>query len=390
MVFPLPAARLDSIEVSLIRQINALATPLSVNLGIGEPNVEPDAEFREMAARAAREGSWHYTAIAGTLSLRRRIAEVLAPLVDPLSEICVTAGTEEGLYAIMQAWVGKGDEVLVPEPGFLAYEALARMAGASVRSYPLDPDGWKIDLPALEAQLTSSTKLLVVNSPSNPLGSVIPAVTMQKLAELAEERGFLLVSDEVYGEIFYGERPASMLGRGKNILVVNGLSKSHSMTGLRLGWVIAPEALMPPILKAHQYIATCASTFSQSLAESVFTDVQWNQRWLGRMREQFSRQRDVALSAIARHLEIPIVPPGGAFYAFVPVPVCETVALARSLATEEAVLTIPGVAFGQRGEGFLRISYAAAPEAISAGIERIGRYLSGVRGQGSGVGGQDR
>src|SRR5512140_3962059 len=132
-----PANRLDSIEISLIRQINALATPLSINLGIGEPNVEPDERFREIAAEAARTVSWHYSANAGTLGLRERIAASLEATVDPKSGICVTAGTEEGLYAITQALVSPGDEVLVPDPGFLAYPTLVKLAGGTPVPYAL-------------------------------------------------------------------------------------------------------------------------------------------------------------------------------------------------------------------------------------------------------------
>jgi aspartate/methionine/tyrosine aminotransferase len=369
-----PAARLDGIETSLIRQINALATPFSVNLGIGEPNVEPDGRFREMAAEATR-GSWHYSANAGTLSLRKKLAAVLAPGFDPKTELCVTAGTEEGLFALMQAWVGTGDEVLVPNPGFLAYATVARICGATPVPYDLDPDGWRLDVDALARRVTERTKLIVVNTPSNPLGSVVDAETLWRIAELADERDLLVVSDEVYREIWYESPPPSMLGLGRNVLVLDGFSKSHAMTGLRLGWIAARKPLMGPIVKAHQYIATCASVFAQDLAERILDDAEWNAGWLARVREQFRTQRDAAMHEIERHLDVTIAPPAGAFYAFVPVPFCGTVDFARSLATDAAVLTIPGVAFGSAGEGFLRISYAASIDQIGSGIERIGRYM---------------
>ncbi|HXI12272.1 MAG TPA: pyridoxal phosphate-dependent aminotransferase [Thermoanaerobaculia bacterium] len=371
-----PSSRAAAIEISLIRQINALATPLTVNLGIGEPNVEPDREFREMASSVAMSGSWHYTANAGDLTLRRSIADSLLQSIDPHSEICVTAGTEEALFAIMQAFAGPGDEILIPDPGFVSYRTVAEMAGATVKTYKLDPERWTMSLDAVASQVTSATKLVVVNSPSNPLGSVIDTSTLHQLAALASEREFLIVSDEVYSELYYDERPPSMLGRGPNVIVVNGLSKSHSMTGLRLGWVVAAEPLMKPIVKAHQYIATCASAFSQSLAIEVFRNGDWNERWLSGARTQLLRQRDVALSAIEQNLEVALPPPAGAFYAFAPVPSCDTLTLARALATEAGVLTIPGVAFGTMGEGFLRISYASEPAVLVDGIERIGRYLT--------------
>jgi aspartate aminotransferase len=363
-----PAARLHGIDISLIRQINALATPLSLNLGIGEPNVEPDERLREMA-RTAAGASWHYSPNAGNLSLRRKLCEGTA--YDPKSEVCVTAGTQEGLFAIFTAFLNSGDEILVPNPGFLSYETIARMCGATAIPYDLEPPDWTIDAEAVLRLVTPKTKLIVVNSPSNPLGAVAGEATLRALATA----NCLVVSDEVYREIWYDARPASMLGMGDNVIVLGGLSKSHSATGLRLGWLHAHADVMKPIVTAHQYIATCASVFSQALAELILEDHAWNEAWLAKMRGQFAQQREAALYAIEHELEIAISPPAGAFYAFAPVPSCDTVSFAKTLATDAAVLVIPGVAFGSRGEGFIRISYAAPVDRITAGIERIGRWL---------------
>lgn len=372
------AKRLKNVEFSLIRQINALATPLCVNLGIGEPNVEPEENLRELAVQAAATGSWHYTPNAGSLALRTLIVEgSRLPTVrqfDPKSEVCITAGTEEALFSIFQAYVDPGDEVLVPNPGFLAYATLARIAGGTPVSYDLDPPDWRVDIDALMKKITPKTKLIVVNSPSNPLGSVIDRETLQRIADA----GPLVISDEVYREIWYDAPPPSMLGMSENVIVVGGMSKSHAMTGLRLGWAIAAEKVMKPIVTAHQYIATCASSFSQSLAEAILSNVEWNRSWLERIRGQFRTQRETALFSIARELEVAIPPPAGAFYAFVPVPACDTVTFAKTLATDAAVLVIPGVAFGSLGEGFVRISFAASLEDIGTGIERIGRWLRGA------------
>jgi aspartate/methionine/tyrosine aminotransferase len=369
---PRVANRLAGIEISLIRQINALATPLSLNLGIGEPNVEPDETLRALAARAAATGSWHYTPNAGTLALRTLIAQEGG--LDPKSEVCVTAGSEEALFSIVQAYVDPGDEVLIPNPGFLSYATLARIAGATPVSYDLEPGNWRLDAGALLRRITTKTKLIVVNSPSNPLGSVIGRETLQRIANA----GPLVVSDEIYREIWYEEAPATMLGMSGNVIVVGGMSKSHAMTGLRLGWVLAAEPVMKPIVTAHQYVATCASAFSQSLAESILSDADWNRSWLDRVRAQFRTQREAALFSIGRELDAAIPAPAGAFYAFVPVPSCDTVMFAKTLATDAAVLVIPGVAFGSLGEGFVRISFAASLDTITTGVERIGRWLRGL------------
>lgn len=363
-----PADRLADIEISLIRQINALATPLSVNLGIGEPNVVPDEELREMAHRAATT-PWQYSANAGTLALRKRLCEETT--YDAKSEVCVTAGTQEGLFSICTAFVNPGDEVLLPDPGFLSYATLAKMCGATVVHYALEPPEWRIDVAALERKITPRTKLIIVNSPSNPLGSVAPRTTLERIAAI----GPLVVSDEVYREIWYEAPPVSMLEMGDNVIVLNGLSKSHAMTGLRLGWIHARASVMKPIVTAHQYIATCASVFSQALAEMILGAREWNAQWLANVRAQFREQRDAALYAIEHELDTKIAPPAGAFYAFTPVPACESISFAKTLATDAAVLVIPGLAFGPHGQGFVRISFAAPVDQITAGIERMGRWL---------------
>ena len=370
-----PASRLDGIELSLIRQINALATPLSVNLGIGEPNLRPDETFRAMARRAA-EAPWQYSANAGFLSLRKKLAEKTP--FDPATEVCVTAGVQEALFAIFQAWVDPGDEVLIPDPGFLSYATMAKIAGAKAVSYDLEAPSWTIDLAALEKKITKKTKLIIVNSPSNPLGAVIDEATLRAIAAMADAHDCLVVFDEIYREIWYDAPPPSMMGMSPNVIVANGMSKSHGMTGLRLGWLLARADLMKPIISAHQYLATCASVFSQTLTELIFTAEDWNTSWLMRVREQFTRQREAALAAIERELGAKIEPPAGAFYAFAPVPSCDTVTFAKTLATDAAVLIIPGVAFGKNGEGFVRISFAANLDQIGTGIERVGRWLAGM------------
>ncbi|HSP35736.1 MAG TPA: pyridoxal phosphate-dependent aminotransferase [Thermoanaerobaculia bacterium] len=362
-----PAHRFDGIEISLIRQINALATPFCVNLGIGEPNIEPDDTLREMARRATAV-PWRYSANAGNLSLRKKLAQGTG--YDPKTEVCITAGTEEALYAIFQAYVDPGDEVLIPNPGFSIYATLAQICGAKIVTYDLAAPDWKLDVSKIP--FSTKTKLIVVNSPSNPLGSVLDDAALDAIAA---HPNVLIVSDEVYRELWYDERSPSMLGRSPNAVVVNGMSKSHSMTGLRLGWIMAREDVMKPIVTAHQYIATCASVFSQALAEMILDNTEWNAQWLENNRAQLRRQRDAALHAIERELGPKIPPPQGAFYAFVPSPECDTLQFAKDLAGDAAVVIIPGIAFGSLGEGFVRISFAASLDQIGSGIERIGRYL---------------
>jgi len=371
----LPASRYANIQISLIRQINALATPFSVNLGIGEPNVEPDETLRRMAAEVAASAPWHYSPNPGLLALRKRLAATLGPRIDPEREICITAGTQEGLFAVMHSFVDAGDEVLVPDPGFVAYPTLVRLCGGVPVPYRHDAGPWSIDVDDLESRITPKTKAIVINSPSNPTGGVIDEGRLQQIVRLADERDILVIADEVYREIHYEPPPSTLLGRSRNAIVLNGLSKSHSMTGLRLGWIVADERWMATIVKAHQYVATCASVFSQNLALRILEDEAWNRSWLEGVRARFRAQRETAIAMVERFMDVPVDPPAGAFYLFAPIPICDSVAVAKALAIDAAVLTIPGVAFGAAGEGFLRISYAASTDAIGQGIERIGRYF---------------
>ncbi|MCM2315560.1 MAG: pyridoxal phosphate-dependent aminotransferase [Thermoanaerobaculia bacterium] len=371
------AKRFTSIEMSLIRQMNAMAKPSTINLGIGEPNVEPDVELLSMA-RAAATGDWHYSPNAGNLSLRELVSARHGGSHDPNREICVTAGTMEALYAIAQAFVDPGDEVLVPDPGFLAYPAIATLAGATPVPYPLLPGSWDVDLDTLRRLVTPRTKMIVVNTPSNPTGAILCEKTLRAIAALADEHDILVVADEVYSEIFYETRPPSMLGMGRNVVVVDGMSKSHVMTGLRLGWILARPELMTTIYKSHQYIATCASVFSQQLAERILASSEWNAGWLVRMRAQFAAQRDALLDALRDDLGLTLPPPAAAFYAFFAIPSPDSLALATKAAAEADVLVIPGIAFGERGEGHLRVSYASDIATLREGVRRLSPIVRGA------------
>jgi aspartate/methionine/tyrosine aminotransferase len=269
--------------------------------------------------------------------------------------------------------VNPGDEVLVPDPGFTSYPTVAKLCGATPVPYVIEPPDWKLKPESMP--FSKKTRLVVVNTPSNPLGSVVDAEALATITRMAADHGAVVVSDEVYHHIWYDAPPPTMAGLADNVLMVSGMSKSHGMTGLRLGWIMGRADLMKPVYTTHQYINTCASVFSQNLTEMIFENKDWNASWLESVRAQFRTQRDEALHAIEKELDAKIQPPSGAFYAFVPVPSCDTLGFAKSLAGDAAVLVIPGVAFGAAGEGFVRISYAAPIEQIGTGIERMGRAL---------------
>ena len=368
---------LDTVPFSGIIRIRDMMYSVDRPFRLDQGDVSFDAPESVKAAlrKGIDENRTHYVQTTGIPPLLDLLVEKMRTKngipVGGADEVMVTNGGIHGQYIACLALLEPGDEVLVPNPGFLSYATLAKLCGASPVTYDLDPPDWQIDVDALEKKITPKTKLLVVNSPSNPLGSVIDAETLRRIASL----GVLVVSDEIYSEIWYDAPPLSMLGLGENVIVLNGLSKSHAMTGLRLGWVLATADLMKPIITAHQYIATCASVFSQALAELILDDPQWNAGWLESVRSQFRAQREAMLYAIEHELHSEVAAPAGAFYAFAAVPSCDTISFAKTLATDAAVLVIPGLAFGTRGQGFIRISYAAPVDQITAGIERIGRWL---------------
>jgi aspartate aminotransferase len=371
-----PAFRFDGIELSIIRQLNALARPGSINLGIGEPNLEPDETLLDMARGAATEGEWKYSPNAGFESLRRVIASSTRPTYDPFGEICVTAGTQEALYAVIQAFVDEGDEVLVPDPGFLSYPTLVRLAAGTPVPYPVWRGDWSLDVDTIESLITDRTKMIIINSPANPTGGVATAEQLVELARIADEKEILIVSDEVYREIWYDEPPVSLAGLSRNAIVIDGLSKSHGVTGLRIGWVLADASLMNTIVTAHQYIATCASVFSQRLAERILLNADWNTQWLDQARRKLSLQRDAMLGALDDFTGITVRPPDGAFYVFLPVGLSATEGFARNLAIEQGVVVIPGSAFGTAGERHLRLSFACPEETIREGVARLSTGLS--------------
>lgn len=371
-----PASRFDGIELSVIRQLNALARPGSINLGIGEPNLAPDEVLLDMARAAATDGSWKYSPNAGFESLRKVIATASRPTYDPYGEICVTAGTQEALYAITQAFVDEGDEVLVPDPGFLSYPTLVRLAGGVPVPYPLWRGDWSIDTDAIESLVTDRTRMIIVNSPANPTGGVATGEQLVELCRIADEHEILVVSDEVYREIWYDEAPATMAGLSKNAIVIDGMSKSHGMTGLRIGWILADASLMKTIVTAHQYIATCASVFTQRLAERVLSNREWNDAWLAGVRHQLLQQRDAMIATLMDFTGIEVTPPGGAFYVFLPAGMSGSETFARNAAIEHGVIVIPGSAFGLAGERHLRLSFACDEASIREGISRLAKGLS--------------
>jgi aspartate/methionine/tyrosine aminotransferase len=377
-----PAERIRNVKKSATRRLYDSAPPGSINLGLGEPDFSTPDIVRREAVRVIEQEPIGYTPNAGIVSLRERIAayhsEGSSRGYSPDS-VCVTNGAEEALFALVMAACGPGDEVLLPDPCYLAYRVLAEIAGAKVRRYRCPASrGFDFDRESFDRSVGERTKLVFIVSPSNPTGRVISPDDMRFIADRLRGSRAYVVSDEIYRELYFGERPASISDFYEKTIVISGLSKMMSMTGWRIGWAAGPEEVIQQITVMHQYISTCASAVSQKAALVAFTEE--GRAETARMREELRHRSKVMARAIERELGLPYVKGEGAFYIMLGVsrygPSEETAV--RLL--EERVITVPGSAFGAEGEGFLRLSFSIVPSEIEEGIRRIGRGLKKAAG----------
>ena len=365
-----PASRLDGVGISLIRRVFEAAPVDAINLGLGEPNFDTPRAILRAAHETLDEGRLGYTATAGLPALRRAIAEYSNDRLDPDS-VLVTVGAQEALFSTMLAWLGPGQEVLVPDPGFPAYPAIARLAGAMPVCYPLSAEeGFQFSAAALEPLITPRTQALVLNSPANPTGVVIPLEELRAVARLAEKHELLVISDEVYREIYFDERPPSYLDVSTDGIVVSSLSKFASMTGWRLGWALGKPERMEPIQVVHQYSVTCAPAHSQKAALAAFgSDAQ---RDAESFRHDLRHRRDLLATLARERLGLSPRIPGATFYMLLEAaPAGDSLRTAMELVTQTRVITIPGAAFGEQASRFLRLSFSVEEGEIREGIERI-------------------
>jgi aspartate aminotransferase len=357
--------RVERVSISGIREVFEAAGEDAINLGLGQPDFPTPDHAREAAIDAIRDGSADgYTSNKGTQSLREAIAEKHATDqgidLDP-ADVIATAGGSEALHVAMEAHVDPGDEVLVPDPGFVSYRALTHLAGGTPVGVGLRED-LTIDPAALEAAITDDTVAFVVNSPGNPTGAVSSPADVREFARIADEHDVLCISDEVYEySVFEGEHrsPAEFAAR-ENVVVVNAASKLFSMTGWRLGWVYGATDRVERMLRVHQYAQACAAAPSQYAAEAALRGPRDHAE---EMCATFRDRRDVLLDGFD-DAGIDCPTPQGAFYAMPRVPdgfVDECI--------DRGVVVVPGEAFGEHGAGHARVSYAAATEELKEALE---------------------
>jgi aspartate/methionine/tyrosine aminotransferase len=373
-----PAERACGLDKTLLRQIADLADENCLNLGLGELTFPTPKAVVESVAREIGRWPLGYTSNAGLPELRALIAARSGPGIDP-DRVCVTSGSEEALFLALAVLVDPGDEVLVPDPGFAAYPKIVRLWGGVPVPYSLSrDDGFELRPEVIEAVLTPKTKAVILNSPNNPTGAVYAPDEIRRLAEILNERGIVPISDEVYREIAYGEiSPASILTWAPSGIRVDSLSKSHAMTGWRLGWCVVPPDFIKPVIGVHQLAVTCASAISQRAALIALGGEADEEK--KRNLEELRRRRELALRCLQRDLALPVIDPAGAFYILVDVSSLRarrgtSLEIAVRLASEYRLITIPGIAFGPGAEGYLRLSFAGAPDDFAEGVRRLARF----------------
>ncbi len=374
-----PAARLRGIEKSMIRQLFDRARPGSINLGLGEPDLATPDVIRRAAVRVIQEEQNGYTTHAGLAALRELIAADYPRLDATTDNVIITAGSQEALYLALMTLVDEGDEVLLPDPGFVAYPTIVRMARGRPVFYRLPArNGFAFDAEDFRRHLTPRTKAVVCISPSNPTGRTLSRADLSAMADALRDSDAYVISDEIYREIYFGkERPASISEHhaSARTIVISGLSKSMSMTGWRIGWMCGAAEVVKSALVLHGYVTTCASTVSQKAALAAWTDEAETAR--SETRRIFRARRDELLSLITRELGLQAVAPDGAFYLMLDVSALEgsSLEVAERL-LEHGVITVPGSAFGAEGEGYLRLSFCADAAQLAEGVGRIKRALA--------------
>ena len=370
--------RMRGIERTLIRQIHDRADSSCIDLGLGEPPFPTPKPIIDHLKENIDE--WHlgYTPNAGLPELRELVAEKSGLSVSA-DQVCVTVGAEEALFMSIMVTIDPGDEVLIPDPGFPAFERIIKIAGGIPKCYPLyRENGFSVRHQDVEEQITDKTKAVILDSLNNPTGAAHSAQEIEKLTEILEQKNIFAISDEVYRNIYFEEKPASIAESFKNSVVINSLSKSYSMTGWRLGWCIAPIELMKSFTSFNQMAVLCAPVVSQKLA--LFALRGFADEEKVRNIQELKRRRDLAMSCLDKYTDLDYVKPSGALYIFADISnkkpkYGDSLEISLDILEKEKVITIPGIGFGQRGEGNLRISFAPSPEKIEEGIRRIGHFF---------------
>jgi len=369
------SARVEAISISGIREVFEAAGDDAINLGLGQPDFPAPTHARQAAVEAIEAGKADaYTGNKGIEPLREAIAAKhvrdQGVDVDP-GDVIATAGGSEALHLAMEAHVDAGEEVIFPDPGFVSYDALTKVAGGTPKPVPLRDD-LTLDPAMVEEAITEDTAMFVVNSPGNPTGAVSPEEDIREFARIADEHDVVCLSDEVYEPfVFEGDHHSPIsYADTDSVVVVNGCSKTYSMTGWRLGWVTASTRRIERMLRVHQYVQACASAPAQYAAEAALTGPQGV---VDEMRETFETRRNLLLDRFTE-MGVEVPTPKGAFYAMPKVPEGFVDAC-----IDRGVVVVPGEAFGEGGAGHARLSYANDTDSLREALDVMERVLTDLR-----------
>ena len=353
-----------------------------IGLQVGDPDFATPSAVMDVAMKAMSDGMTHYTSSRGNADLLAAIAKKLqrdeGVTYDPVSEILVTHGGIHAYYTGLQSILNPGDDVLVPDPSWSTHANMAIMLRGNVLRVPAPAENGFIPyFESWEKVLTAKTRVIVLNYPSNPTGAYPTREYLQRLQDFAKAHDLWIVSDEVYGSLYYGEKPTSasaLAGAKERTLLVNSLSKSYAMTGWRVGFLAAPAPVIDNALKAGQNSITCVAPFIQKAATFALTDPE-NQKATASMRAAYARRRELVLR-LSHELEsekVLVTPPQGAFYFFLDFRPLQmtSIEICERILEEAGVGLVPGSAFGEQGEGFVRMTIAASDEEVEAGFRKI-------------------
>ncbi len=379
------AARVRAVPPSGLRRFFDIAATMDdvISLSIGEPNFVTPEVILQAGIASLQRGQTQYTSNSGVYALRAALADYLYRLYgvayDPETEILITVGSSEALYLAATAILDPGDEVIIPQPSYVAYPAEVVFTGATpVPVVTRFAEGFRVTPTALAAAITPRTKALLLGYPCNPTGATLDREALLAIAGVVERHDLLVISDEIYDRLTYNGPHtcfSSLPGMKARTILLGGLSKSHAMTGWRLGWVCAPADLLAGMRKIHQYTIMSAPTPAQMAAIAALTDPRAEEA-VEAMRQSYDRRRRLLVAGL-RSLGLPTLEPEGAFYAFPSIAPSgmDDTAFAETLLQEEHVAVIPGSAFGAGGAGHVRCCYAAAEEKIAIALERMARFL---------------
>lgn len=353
-----------------------------VHMEIGKPDYDSPQIAKDAAIKSLNEGFVHYTAMAGIPELREAILEKERRengiVADPESEIIVTAGACEALISFMLAVLDPGDEILIPSPYFSAYDDMAKITGVVIKEVPLKfENAFELKASDLEKYVTSKTKALLVNTPHNPTGAVIGREELLKIAQFAVEHDLVVISDETYDQFLFEGTHVSLStlpGMKERTVIINSTSKTFSMTGWRLGYAIGPKEIIRYMNKVHQNMSTCATSFVQAGVVKAF---QQGKSFTQGMVETFRERRDLVIEGLSQIKGIEYQVPHGAFYIFPKISdigLSSTEFCQRAL-EETGVALVPGNAFGENGEGFIRLAYACSSEEIKDAMALLKRFV---------------